>query len=45
MGRREPVEVNGEPLVLRSDEVRFTSLFGCKGGVRVPGKMGVVEPE
>lgn len=46
MGSRDPVEANGELLVLRMDADRFTSLFGCEGGgVRLSGKTGVVEPE
>lgn len=45
MGIFEPDEVKGEPLVLRSDDVLLTSLFGWDvGGVLVPGNMGVVEP-
>ena len=46
MGRRDPEDVRGEPLVLRRDAVRLTSLFGWRGGgVRVSPNIGVVEPE
>lgn len=46
IGKREPGVVTGEPLTLRREEARFTSLFGCEGGgVRLSGSMGVVEPE
>ena len=44
MGSFEPEERNGEPLELRTDDERFTSLFGGSGTGVVSGKMGVVEP-
>ena len=39
------VQGDGVPFVLRSEDARFTSLFGSNGGGGVLlGKIGVVEP-
>lgn len=35
--------MKGDPLVLRREDDRFTSLFGGKGGGVLPGSIGVVE--
>ena len=45
MGRRDPGLLRkGESLALRTEDVRFTSLFGAEAGVVVTGNMGVDEP-
>lgn len=43
-GKREAAEGDGVPLVLRSDDVRFTSLLGGNVGVTDSGRIGAVDP-
>jgi hypothetical protein len=43
-GSLEPDERKGEPLELRTEEERFTSLFGGSGGGVLSGSIGVVDP-
>lgn len=44
MGSLEPEERKGEPLELRSEDDRFTSLFGGSGCGVLSGSIGVEEP-
>ena len=43
-GNLEPDERNGEPLELRTEDERFTSLFGGSGSGVPSGSIGVVDP-
>ena len=44
-GSLEADDGNGEPLALRTDGERFTSLLGGSAGGVLSGNIGVVEPE
>ena len=44
MGSLDPEDRRGEPVELRSEAERFTSLLGGNGGGVLSGSIGVVEP-